>query len=130
MSEHREQAQALLDAGMRDRLTFQPLRDSGKAPNESMGFHAQQACEKCIKAVLVDHGVIFDRTHDLVALVALGAAYSIVIPVDDDQLRLLNSYAVKFRYEGCQAAMVAPDEMHDVVERLFRWCNEQIAARP
>lgn len=102
MNEHREQAEALLDAGARDCLTLQLLRESGRAPNESMGFHAQQACEKFIKAVLVHHGIIFDRTHDLVARVALGAVHAIAFPVDDDQLRLLNSYAVKFRYRVVQ----------------------------
>jgi HEPN domain-containing protein len=127
MNEHREQAEALLDAASRDCLTLQLLHESGRAPNESMGFHAQQACEKFIKAVLVNHGIIFDRTHDLVALAALGSAHSIAFPVDDDQLRLLNSYAVKFRYEGCAVAMVDPDAMQSLVESLRAWSTRLIA---
>lgn len=126
MNEHREQAEALLDAAARDSLTLQLLRESGRAPNESMGFHAQQACEKCIKAVLVSHGIIFDRTHDLVSLAALGAAHAIALPVDDDPLRLLNSYAVKFRYEGCAVAMVDPDAMQSLVDRLREWSADRI----
>lgn len=38
MNEHREQAEALLDAASRDCLTLQLLHESGRAPNESMGF--------------------------------------------------------------------------------------------
>jgi HEPN domain-containing protein len=71
MNSHSAQAQALFDAALRDRLTLRLLRDSGQAPEEVMGFHAQQACEKLIKAVLVMHGVVFERTHDLAALAAL-----------------------------------------------------------
>jgi HEPN domain-containing protein len=127
MNEHSEQAQALLDAAVRDCLTLQLLRESGRAPNESMGFHAQQACEKYLKAVLVSCGIIFDRSHDLVALAALGAAHGIANPVDDDQLRQLNSYAVKFRYEGCAVALVDPAEMQVLVEKLREWSADLIA---
>ncbi|WP_366929729.1 HEPN domain-containing protein [uncultured Thiodictyon sp.] len=34
-------------------------------PHETLGFLAQQACEKLIKAVLVRHGARVERTHDL-----------------------------------------------------------------
>jgi HEPN domain-containing protein len=71
MSSHSAQARALFDAALRDRLTLRLLRESGQAPEEVMGFHAQQACEKLIKAVLVMHGVVFERTHDLAALAAI-----------------------------------------------------------
>ena len=35
---------------------------------ESIGFHAQQAVEKLIKAVLVRHQVEFPKTHDIAQL--------------------------------------------------------------
>ena len=44
MSSHSAQARALFDAALRDRLTLRLLRESGQAPEEVMGFHAQQAC--------------------------------------------------------------------------------------
>jgi HEPN domain-containing protein len=31
----------------------------------AVGFHAQQAVEKCVKAFLVHHQVEFPKTHDL-----------------------------------------------------------------
>jgi HEPN domain-containing protein len=58
MNANKEQAEAMLAAGLRDRLTLRLLRESGEAPEEVMGFHAQQACEKFLKAVLVMHGII------------------------------------------------------------------------
>ena len=45
MNANKEQAEAMLAAGLRDRLTLRLLRESGEAPEEVMGFHAQQACE-------------------------------------------------------------------------------------
>jgi HEPN domain-containing protein len=59
MNVHREQAESLIAAGLRDRLSLRLLRESGEAPPEAMGFHAQQACEKFIKSVLVMHGIVF-----------------------------------------------------------------------
>lgn len=46
MKEHKEQAAALMAAGSRDALALQPLNQTGRAPHESIGFHAQQACER------------------------------------------------------------------------------------
>lgn len=49
MNPHKEQAEALHQAGKRDLLTLQLLIETGRAPHESIGFHAQQACEKFLK---------------------------------------------------------------------------------
>jgi len=46
MNAHKEQAEVTFQAGMRDQLTLQLLAETGKAPHESIGFHAQQAAEK------------------------------------------------------------------------------------
>jgi HEPN domain-containing protein len=47
-----------------------------------IGFHAQQACEKCLKAVLASVGVEFPRTHDLLRLLELLDAQGITIPAN------------------------------------------------
>jgi HEPN domain-containing protein len=49
MNAHKEQAEVLFQAGRRDLLSLQLLLESGRAPHESLGFHAQQASEKFIK---------------------------------------------------------------------------------
>lgn len=43
MIRNQEQAEALRQSGERDLLTLQLLIESGHAPHESIGFHAQQA---------------------------------------------------------------------------------------
>jgi HEPN domain-containing protein len=68
--------------------------DEGTAPFAS-AFHAQQAVEKAIKALLVWHGVDFPPRHDLgllLDLVPLGAT------VKDLNVRGLSVYAVEQRY--------------------------------
>ena len=68
--------------------------DEGTAPFAS-AFHAQQAVEKAIKALLVWHGVDFPPRHDLgllLDLVPVGAT------VKDLNVRGLSVYAVEQRY--------------------------------
>jgi len=128
MSSHSAQARALFDAALRDRLTLRLLRESGQAPEEMMGFHAQQACEKLIKAVLVLHGVVFERTHDLAALAALCDAHGVPAPADRNALRILNNFAVRFRYDTCPAALIDIVATSSLVETLTEWATREIAS--
>ncbi len=128
MSSHSAQAQTLLDAALRDRLTLRLLRESGQAPEEMMGFHAQQACEKLIKAVLVMHGVVFERTHDLAALAALCDGHGVPAPADRNALRILNNFAVRFRYDTCPAALIDIVATSSLVETLTEWATREIAS--
>ncbi|MBK8129393.1 MAG: HEPN domain-containing protein [bacterium] len=69
-----DEARQLFGAGSRDRTSFHLLVESARAPHETVGFLAQQACEKFIKVVLVLHGVPLERTHDLEYLAELATA--------------------------------------------------------
>ncbi len=84
MSAHEQQALALIEAGKRDLLALQLLIETKRAPHETIGFHGQQACEKFLKAVLVLHGVVFDRTHDLIVLYEQLEQRHIQVPVDKE----------------------------------------------
>lgn len=101
MSAHKEQAAALIAAGERDLLALRLLNQTEQAPHEVIGFHAQQAAEKFIKALLVLNGIVFERIHDLVLLYRLAEQQGVAIAADVEQLRALNGYAVQFRYESC-----------------------------
>ena len=72
-----------------------------KNPNyDAICFHAQQCAEKYLKARLIEAGISFPKTHDLVVLLDL------VLPVEPlwessrEQLGFLSSFAVTFRYTG------------------------------
>ena len=63
-------------------------------------FHAQQCAEKYLKARLVEAGVYFSKTHNLIALLTLTIAVEPSWTVLQPQLRALNVYAIDYRYSG------------------------------
>ena len=90
-------ARRLLEAADRDIETLKLL--FADSPEESFGFHLQQASEKALKAWLALVGRRYPRTHDLEELLDLlgssGEATGFF-----RVLAVLTPYAVEFRYEG------------------------------
>lgn len=66
---------------------------------ETLCFHAQQAAEKAIKAVLVAGGAEPPRTHDLEMLLA-AVPGDVPIGFDRVSVAALTAYAVASRYPG------------------------------
>jgi len=128
MSAALDEARQLFRAATRDRTSFELLFDTGRAPHETLGFLAQQACEKFIKAVLVVHGAQVERTHDLERLFDLAHEQGITVPVASELLRRLNPYAVGLRYESTEVIWIAAEDARTVVSRLHGWANTEIAA--
>lgn len=65
---------------------------------DTIAFHCQQAVEKYIKAILIFHGIEFQRSHDLIYLLEL---LSKKIDIDELKFRkafTLNSFSVQIRY--------------------------------
>jgi HEPN domain-containing protein len=54
-----------------DLLVAEHLAEAGALSPSAVGFHAQQAAEKSIKAYLVHHQIDFPKTHDIDALLDL-----------------------------------------------------------
>jgi HEPN domain-containing protein len=79
-------------------------------------FHAQQCIEKFLKALLISRQVAFPRTHDLAALGYLCLQAGIILPINDDALELITTYAVETRYPGTQPTL---DESKEAI-RLAR----------
>lgn len=123
MTMHDEQTNALIGAARRDRLTFEILLRDPASPVESTLFHAQQAVEKGVKAKLVQAGIIFPRTHDLLQLFDLAAANSLAVPVARDLMARMGPYAVEFRYLGVIAPEVDLDEAKTAVESVMIWLS-------
>ena len=68
-----EEARRLLRLAYRDADTFALLRPLPQASISALGFHAQQAVEKALKAICTVYGLEVRRTHDLAALGACRA---------------------------------------------------------
>lgn len=118
-----DQAAGLLAAARRDGVTYRILRRAAESPLETTLFHAQQAAEKTIKAVLVHHGIVFRRTHDLIELFDIAGAQAIEIPVARDLLLRLGPYAVEFRHFGIRAPEVDFMEADVAVTALMSWAS-------
>lgn len=96
----REQHVALLLAkAAQDEYVLDRLLSDTDAPTEVFGFHAQQAAEKLLKAVLSHAGIEYPRTHQLAELLDLATDNHIALPPDSEELRYLSPYAVEFRYD-------------------------------
>lgn len=121
-----DQAAELFAAARRDCLTYRILRRDAEAPFETTMFHAQQVAEKAIKAVLVQHGIVFRRTHDLIELFDIAGTHDIEVPVTRDLLLRLGPYAVEFRYLGIRAPEVGFVEADAAVAALMKWASTRL----
>lgn len=88
----------LLASADQDVVVCRLLAGSAGIGDAVVGFHAQQAVEKSIKAVLSARVIEFRRTHDLLTLIDLLQDHQIPAPPDADWLDQLNPYAVEARY--------------------------------
>ncbi len=66
----------------------------------AVGFHAQQAAEKYLKAFLVFKQREFPKTHDLGKLLDLVASVDTVLSDSLQQITYLSPFGVEFRYPG------------------------------
>lgn len=95
----REQAQLLLRKAREDAYICRTLSADPQASPWIVGFHAQQAVEKSIKAVLGARGVRYPYTHDIEVLLKLLHRNGVSPPPDAENLPRLTPLAVLMRYE-------------------------------
>ena len=95
----RRLAELLLRKAAQDEYAIHKLIDDPDAPDEIIGFHAQQAVEKMLKAILALHGIRYRKTHDLVELLDLMRDNSIPFSEHLENVRRLTPYATVFRYD-------------------------------
>jgi HEPN domain-containing protein len=66
---------------------------------EGLCFHAQQAAEKALKALLISYNRDYPRTHNIGTLLDL-LPETLTIPTEVEQAAGLTDYAVMTRYPG------------------------------
>ena len=122
-------ARLLLAKSDQDIYVLEKLVGDDAAPVEVFGFHAQQATEKLLKAMLAKQGISYGRIHRLGELVDLGMDHRVNFPGEVEALVDLTPYAVEYRYDA------APTEDHDDLDkpgvldqiRAFRkWVESQM----
>lgn len=66
---------------------------------DTVCFHAQQAVEKCLKAVLALHDLEYPRRHDLAELIQLVKPLVPAIVPHEDHIISMAPFAVEIRYD-------------------------------
>ncbi len=119
-------ARALLEAADRNILTLREM--TVHTPDESVGFHVQQATDKALKAWLCALGQMYPLEQDLDDLLDLLASQGTAVGFFRP-LAAFTPYAVQFRYEGLGPGHEPIDRPAalDRVEELVRHVRDRLA---
>ena len=116
----RDHAETLLRKAAQDEYVLAKMLSDPNAPDEVIGFHAQQAVEKILKAVLALRSVHYRRTHNLTTLIDLLRDNGIVFPAELDDVRRLRPFAIEMRYEEMPATGEEALDREWVADRVSR----------
>ena len=128
MTPQHEEALRALRLADRDIAVFGRIKDVPEIHLSMVCFHAQQAVEKCLKAVLYEKHVDFRRTHDLAELAALLQRAGWPVPYADAELLKLNPYGVTFRYDDQDIELLTCDDAARIVRAVRAWASEHVNA--
>jgi HEPN domain-containing protein len=126
MKQPRDLARRFLALADRDIKTCRQLSEIPDSDDEAIGFHAQQAIEKCLKAVLASKAIPFRKTHDLVELVDLLQDQLGLDPPNVDVLDHLNPFAITFRYDFLDLEPLDRSQLRKAIEEIRRWAENAI----
>lgn len=107
----RKQVALLLAKATQDEYVLDKLLNDDNAPIEIYGFHAQQAAEKLLKALLAHFDISYPLTHQLTELMDLASEKGIKLYPEMEDIRYLTPFAVEFRYD------VLPGESEESVDK-------------
>jgi hypothetical protein len=91
-----------------------------------VGFHAQQAAEKLLKAILARRRVDYPFTHDLERLLEVVDVAVGVSPPGADSVAALTPWAVQFRYGDAPEDVFDRSETLALLETLRAWVVSMI----
>lgn len=94
---------------------------------EDLCFDCQQVVEKAFKALLMEKGILFPRTHSVGLLLDLLDKAEVTVPAEIKQSAILTDYAVTTRYPGDYEAVTKEEysEALDLANRVFSWVVQE-----
>jgi HEPN domain-containing protein len=110
-----------------DEIALDKLADDPDVPDDLIGFHAQQALEKLLKAALANVGIAPPRIHDLGELLTLLGDAGLSPPVSVSDARALVPWAVDFRYDDVLEERLDRDASRGAVEKMRAWVDDLLA---
>lgn len=129
MTPQREEAERYLRLARRDEAAFLALLEITTVDFSVACFHAQQACEKALKAAMCLLSVEFRRTHDLEALAGQLSDAGCITTIALDDLRRLTPYAVEFRYDDEAIALLDAKGARRIVDEVLAWSAALLESR-
>lgn len=127
---HPELARSLLQRAGEDAYAVRMGVHDPEFPDWILGFHAQQAVEKALKAVLSAGNIEYPRTHNLQFLVDLLDGHGIATPPRADQLARLTPFGATLRYDPTPLADTPPLDRnwaHACVQDVLAWAGTLVA---
>jgi HEPN domain-containing protein len=123
-----EEALLLLRKAREDADAVRKLVADVDIADSVVGFHAQQAAEKALKAVLAARGEDFPWTHDLRHLMDRLEAIGTPLPESLREVRVLIPWAVEFRYGETIEDLLERERALVMAEEIIVWARGQIEA--
>ncbi len=122
---NRKLAEKFLRKANQDMTVIEKWLHDPDIADEILGFHAQQAAEKMLKAVLAYQAIDFPFTHRLADLMDVSKEYGICLPDRFEDVRFLTPFAVEFRYDLYEEDEESVDfeEVLALLTELRRWVN-------
>lgn len=90
------------------------------SPNwDAVCFHAQQAVEKYLKALMQQEKILITRTHDLTQLLRALLPKFPDLEIQSDNLEWLTTFAVEIRYPGESAIEEDAEQAVTIMEDVI-----------
>ena len=126
--EHREVAELMLGKARADLSAARLLASDAAQDDGVVGFHAQQACEKALKAVLAVSEVDIPLTHNLRFLLELVDGTAVETPDAVQGVVWLNPWAVTMRYDETESPLHRDAAIAAAVAAV-EWATSVVADR-
>jgi HEPN domain-containing protein len=124
-----DHALLLLSKARTDKLVLDKLANDPEIADDAIGFHAQQAVEKLLKAVLANRNVEYPRVHDIDRLVDLLETHDGSLPPQARQLDELTPWATQLRYdELLDMERLDRQGAQQLVDTVLEWADAELAA--
>lgn len=124
-----ETSRILLRKAEEDATAVREFAGNSEIADSIIGFHAQQAVEKWLKAVTAASGVRHSGIHDIDRLFEIVERTGVEIPLDRDRLAVLTQYAVPLRYdELLDAESLDREVLVALVDEVAAWAAVQIGS--
>jgi HEPN domain-containing protein len=126
MATNLDLAKQLLRRAADDEAATQAMLPLEPVTDAIVGFHAQQAVEKSLKAVLAARNVEFPFNHDLRGLADLCEKAGVRLPGELEGVDRLTPYAAGLRYDEDQPSIVARETALNWATGAVAWARSQI----